>query len=131
MLQLIRYLRREIRCYGAPLSSVIFSENCPKNLPLVRCFESNCPFDLISVYTKAKADSGTEMFFSSKDWQIADQLFFSLGQGDSSEQEILLSLAEESFSLGERELKDTIGKNGKSALVLGCCAGAVLVLLLL
>ena len=131
MLQFIRYLRREIRCCGAPLSSLIFSDDCPKELPFLRCFENNCPFDLTSAYAKAKADSSNEMFFSSKEWQMADQLFSSLGRGDETEQQRIISLAEESFSLGEGEIKEMIGKKGKSALVLGCCAGAVTVLLLL
>ena len=60
-----------------------------------------------------------------------DDLFFNLGQGDSDEQERLLSQAESVFSQAEITVKEMLMKNGKSALVLGCCAGAVLVLLLL
>ncbi len=131
MLRLIRYLRREIRCCAAPLHHILSSENCPKGLPLLRVFSFEDPFDLTENYRKSKDLCEKEMFFSPEEWTAADDLFFDLGQGDGEEQERLLLQAETIFSQAEITVKESLSKNGKSALVLGCCAGAVLVLLLL
>ena len=93
------------------------------------CWEE--PFDLTENYRNSKENSQKETFFSSEEWRAMDDLFFNLGQGDSDEQERLLSQAESVFSQAEITVKEMLIKNGKSAFVLGCCAGAVLVLLLL
>lgn len=131
MLDLIRFLRREIRCSGAPLHYLLSSTACPSDLPLVRDMDASEPFDLTVAYEKAKNVSKSEMFFTEKEWGIADELFYSLGQGDGEAQETLLSGSELAFLEAEREVRSVIGKNGKPAVVLGCSAGAVLVLMLL
>ncbi len=127
----IRYLRREIRCSQAPLHQILASESFPRQLPLFRRFSYEPPFDLTESYQSAKTACRGEMFFTSEEWKAMDDLFFSLGQGDCDEQERLLILAEESFREAHKTVLQTLSKNGKSSLVLGCCAGAVLVLLLL
>ncbi len=131
MLELIRYLQREIRCSYAPLHQIFSSDACPPQFPLLRDLDLSEPFDLAASYEKSKRSCKGEMFFSDDEWTAADQLFHSLGQGDGTEQEHRLSLAESVFSEAERSVKDSMGKNGKSAIVLGCSAGAVLVLMLL
>ena len=130
-LRLIRYLRREIRCSAAPLHRILSSESCPCDLVLMQRFCWEEPFDLTGNYRNSKENSQKETFFSSEEWRAMDDLFFNLGQGDSDEQERLLSQAESVFSQAEITVKEMLMKNGKSALVLGGCAGAVLVLLLL
>lgn len=131
MLELIRFLRREIRCSGTPLHHLLSSDSCPGELPLVREFNISEPFDLTESYEKAKCSCKSEMFFTEKEWATADELFYSLGQGDVTEQESRLSVSETAFLEAEREVRSIIGKNGKPAVILGCSAGAVLVLMLL
>lgn len=131
MVELIRYLRREIRCTAAPLHQILQSPSCPKELPLLQEMDLSEPFDLSEAYRKAKLQSESSMFFSSVEWAPAEELFLSLGQGDGLEQETLLQIGEAAFTEAERNVSTVIGKNGKPALVLGCSAGAVLVLMLL
>lgn len=128
---LIRHLRREIRCSYAPLCQVFSSEQCPKDLPLLREMDLSQPFDLITSYEKSKRTCKVEMFFTEEEWSASDQLFHSLGQGDLSEQETRLSLAESAFCEAEKNARNTMEKNGKPAIVLGCSLGAVLVLMLI
>ena len=131
VLHLIRYLRREIRCFGAPLNQILSSPRCPSDLPFLHRMDFSEPFDLSAAYENAKRSCKGEMLFSDKEWDAADRLFLSLGQGDLSEQENQLSLAESAFSEAERDARESLGKNGKPAIVLGCSLGAVLVLMLL
>ena len=131
ILRLIRHLRREIRYSGAPLHHILASPSCPKNLPIFRWFQYEEPFDLTENYCKAKDFCRGEIFLSSEEKEALDDLFFDLGQGDQNEQERLLSLSETVFVQSEEQIKELLSKNGKSALVLGGAAGAVLVLLLL
>ena len=130
-LRLIRYLRREIRCSASPLHRIFSSEFCPRDFILIRRFCWEEPFDLTENYRNSKENSKGEMFFSAEEWRAMDDLFLNLGQGDSDEQERVLSRAETVFLQAEATVRQTLSKNGKSALVLGCCAGATLILLLL
>ena len=129
-LSLIRYLRREIRCSGAPLHRVLSDGDCSALFPLVREMDCTEPFDLREQYRKAKASSSGEIFFSESEWNACDELFDSLGRGDLEEQEHRLLLAEEFFTAARSSAQEAFGKKGKSALVLGCSAGAVLVMML-
>ncbi len=131
MLELIRYLRREIRCSYAPLHQILSSEYCPVKLPLLREMNLSEPFDLTESYQSSKCICKGEMFFSEREWEASDHLFLSLGRGDGAEQEERLSLAETAFLSAEQSAGEALGKKGKAAVVLGCSAGAVLVLMLL
>ncbi len=131
MLDIIRYLRRDICCSRAPLHHILSQESCPKELPLLQYMDFSEPFDLSASYLKAKAHSESEMFFSEEEWEASDALFSVLGLGDVTEQERCLSQAEGRFESSEKMAKELIGSKGKPALVLGCSAGVVLVLMLL
>lgn len=131
MVELIRYLRREIRLSGLPLNRLFSSPACPGNLPLVQAISCNEPFDLAENYRKARISSEESSFFSSSDWEACDALFFALGQGDLEEQERRLDMAERYFSDAAEGVRRDISGKGRSALVLGCSVGAVLVLILL
>lgn len=131
MLELIRYLRREIRFSGLPLNRLLSAPSCPKDLPPVQgmCFDE--PFDLAENYRRGKLACGESSFFSAADWEACDDLFFALGQGDLEEQERRLETAEGYFSDTAEGVRRDISGKGRSALVLGCSVGAVLVLILL
>ncbi len=131
MQDLIRYLRREIRCSGAPLHRILSSEQCPSDLPILREMELAEPFDLIASYENSKRSCNAEMFFTEEEWSASDHLFYALGQGDFVEQESRLSLAESAFSEAEKNAQKTMERNGKPAIVLGCSLGAVFVLMLI
>lgn len=131
MQNLIRYLRREIRCSFAPLPQILAEYQSSTDLPLVRDMELSEPFDLTASYEKSKRSCHGEMFFTDGEWSVSDHLFHSLGQGDLAEQENCLLLAESSFCQAEKDAKTAMEKNGKPAMVLGCSLGAVLVLMLL
>ncbi len=130
MLDLISYLRREISCSCAPLHQIFSNESCPKNLPLLRQMDFREPFDLAESYGTAKNKTAGEMFFSDSDWTACDALFTSLGFGDLSEQERRLSRGEIQFSEAEKSVRELTRTKGRPALVLGCSAGIVLVLML-
>ena len=131
MQDLIRHLRREIRCSFAPLPRILSDHKSTSNLPLLREMELSEPFDLTVSYEKSKRSCHGEMFFTDAEWKVSDHLFYSLGQGDLAEQENCLLLAESSFCESEKNAKTAMEKNGKPAMVLGCSLGAVLVLMLL
>ncbi len=131
MQDLIRYLRREIRCSCAPLHRILSAEQCPSDLPLLREMELEEPFDLIASYERSKRSCNAEMFFTEEEWSAANHLFYALGQGDLSEQENRLMLAESAFCEAEKKARNTMEKNGRPAIVLGCSLGAVLVLMLI
>lgn len=131
MLELIRYLRREIRLSGLPLNRLFSSSSCPKDLPLLEAMNCDEPFDLLENYRKGKALSAESSFFSPSDWEACDVLFSALGQGDLEEQERRLAAAEEYFSDAAEGVRRDISGKGRSALVLGCSVGAVLVLILM
>jgi stage III sporulation protein AB len=129
-LLLIRYLRREIRCSASPLHRIFSGVDCPVGFPLIREMNFSEPFDLCESYRRAKAKSKGEIFFSEQDWKNCDELFESLGRGDLQEQEQRLVTAEEYFNEARKSADDAVGKKGKSALVLGCSVGVVLVMML-
>ena len=129
MLAWIRFLRREIRCKSAPMAALLSDKI--NSLPLFRDLKCEEPFDLAEAYERAKAVSHGEMLFGHEEWKAADELFCSLGIGDVTEQEHRLDLCEGVFSRSEEAAREALGKNGKSALVLGCSVGAVLVLMLM
>lgn len=131
MQDLIRCLRREIRCSYAPLPRILSDQKSASNLPLLREMELSDPFDLTASYEKSKRFCRGEMFFTEAEWKVSDQLFHSLGQGDVTEQENCLLLADSAFCEAEKNAKTAMEKNGKPAMVLGCSLGAVLVLMLL
>lgn len=131
MRDLIQFLHREIRLSHAPLNILLKERQTPDSLPILREMDFSDPFDILLSYEKAKRSCKGEMFFTEEEWRAADRLFSSLGQGDVSEQEACLSFAQSAFSQSEERVRDSIGKNGKSAVVLGCSLGAVLVLMLL
>ncbi len=131
MRELIQFLHREIRLSHAPLNALLKETQTLNSLPILREMDFSAPFDILQSYENAKRSCKGEMFFTEEEWRATDRLFFSLGQGDVSEQEGCLSLAQSAFSESEERVRDSIGKNGKSAVVLGCSLGAVLVLMLL
>jgi len=87
------------------------------------------PFDLYGSYRKAKDAFGEAMLFSAEDWKEVDRLFSVLGDGDREAQEDLLKQCEERFESCLLTLREKSRRNGKPALVLGGCVGAVLVLM--
>ena len=129
MLELIRFFRREIRCSFLPLPDII--SQSPQSLPLVSAFDTQEPFDLVLSYEKAKESSFEEMFFTKEDWASVDALFRSLGKGDGAEQTEYLNFCEDYFLRAEAESAEALGKKGKPAVVLGCAAGTMLILLLM
>ena len=131
MRDLIQFLSREIRLSHTPLNVLLKEKQGPSSLPVLREMDFTDPFDLMQSYEKAKQICKGEMFFTEDEWRASDRLFSSLGQGDVSEQENCLTFALSAFSESETQVRDSIGKNGKSAVVLGCSLGAVLVLMLL
>ena len=131
MRDLIQFLHREIRLSHAPLNLLLKEEQAINGIPILREMDFSDPFDLHQSYEKAKRSCKGEMFFTDEEWRAADRLFLSIGQGDVSEQESCLSFAQSAFSQSEERVRDAIGKQGKSAIVLGCSMGAVLVLMLL
>lgn len=129
MLEWIRFLRREIRCESASMSSLLRKK--VNTLPLLQALECREPFDLAEAYERAKIVSQGEMLFGHEEWNATDELFRSMGIGDVTEQENRLSLCEGVFLRSEESAREALGKNGKPALVLGCSVGAVLVLMLI
>lgn len=127
----LRSLRREVRCSAAPLNVVLKNLAETLELPLLDSFDFSYPFDLSVRYPEAKKRAFDEMFFRKKDWEWADRLFHSLGEGDLAEQDRHLSFCEEGLCSLIGDASATVGRNGKLALVLGGSFGAMLVLLLL
>ncbi len=129
MLELIRFLRREIRCSGMAIPNLLGSY--PSDLPILSEMDCSEPFDLVSSYDNAKKNSRGEMLLKEEEWSATDELFYSLGLGDVEEQQTRLTVCEKTFLQVEKEAKEAIKRNGKPAVVLGCSVGAVLVMMLL
>ena len=129
MLDVIRYLRREIRCSSIPLPRLLAS--CDTALPLLSAMNCEEPFDLVSSYLAAKEVCRGEMLFCEDAWRATDRLFLSLGRGDLTAQEECFSVCETVFQTELEGMREKIVRNGKPALVLGCSVGAVFVLMFL
>jgi hypothetical protein len=129
MIRFLRYLRREIRCQSRPIVDLLNSFQT--DLPVLCKMELREPFDLLCSYRDAKIRTAGEMFFSSADWQAADELFCVLGHGDLEAQDESLRICEEAFCRSVGCLREKVARNGKPAMVLGVSVGAVLILLLI
>lgn len=126
-LELIRCLRREIRCDSLPLPQVLRS--CKNSLPLLEVMNCAEPFDLISSYEEAKLNCMEQTLLDREAWQALDSLFYALGRGDVLAQEERLEVCESYFFHAEEEARGRIMRNGKPAIVLGSSVGAILVLM--
>lgn len=129
LLRAMRYLRREIRCHVRPLPDIL--RECPEPLPLFAQMDVTPPFDLPCAYRRARERCTDVWPLSEEEWQTLDDLFLILGQGDPQEQIRSIDLCSESLERCEKDLRERVERNGKPAIVLGCCAGAFLVLMLL
>ena len=129
-MDLIRYLRRQIRCENGLLPQILREAAVENPLPILRAIDLAEPFDLSRAYRNAKECCSAEMFFSRGEWNETDRLFCELGQGDRETQGRQLELREAAFAELLREAESRLRKNGRLALVLGGCSGAMLVLML-